>query len=110
MDEIFDRHILEELQLIMAEDFPVLMDTFLNDSLRLLNEIEKDWQDNDMDSLHRNAHSLKGSCSNVGATSVQKACAKLESCARHGEQCDLPELVADVSSKLQLFCDALRAL
>lgn len=109
MNEILNHQMLEELKLIMEEDFPLLMDTFLTDSVRQFDELEKALQGSDMDALRRTAHSLKGSCGNVGATSLQEACAKLENCARHGEQDELPALVTNVSSQLRLVCDAIRA-
>jgi len=110
MNEVLNRQMLEELKLVMQEDFPILMDTFLHDSVRQFDELEKALQGSDMDALRRNAHSLKGSCGNLGATSLQEACAKLENCARHGEQGNLPELITNVSSQLQLVREAISAL
>lgn len=109
MNEVLDHKMLEELRLIMEEDFPLLMDTFLTDSARQFDELEKAFQCSDMEALHRTAHGLKGSCGNVGATLLQEACAKLENCARHGEQNELSALVANVSNQLRLVCDAIRA-
>lgn len=84
-DNHLDRDVLNSLQDIMEDEYPVLLDTFVTDSeerLRLLKSAE---HDQDAQAMRRAAHSFKGSCSNMGAKVLADSCRDLEELARRGD-------------------------
>ena len=110
MSDVLDQQLLEELKLVMEDEFSALMDTFLSESARQFADAREAWQSSDMEALRRHAHSLKGSCGNVGATELQSTCASLEHSARDGMTAEIPELIEQVSSQLEIVSEAVRAL
>ena len=110
MSDVLDKQLLEELKLVMEDEFHALMETFLSESARQFADARDAWQSSDLESLRLHAHSLKGSCGNVGATELQATCASLEHSARNGVEAEIPELIAQVSSQLEVVSEAVRAL
>lgn len=110
MSELLDTQMLEELREIMEDEFPVLMDTFLSESEKQYQAIKTAWADSDTDLLRRSAHSLKGSCGNIGAATLQSQCATLEYAARDTKLDEIPQLVDQVGTSLVDVCEAVRNL
>ena len=110
MSDVLDTQLLEELKMVMEDEFTALMDTFLSESARQFAEAQGAWQSNDLDALRRHAHSLKGSSGNVGATGLQALCADLEHSARDGVVDAIPGLIDQVSLQLEEVSTAVRAL
>ncbi len=110
MSDVLDKQLLEELKLVMEDEFTELMDTFLSESVRQFAEARQAWQSSDLEMLRRHAHSLKGSCGNVGATELQSTCAALEHSARDELTADIPALIEQVSNQLETVSEAIRAL
>ena len=110
MSDVLDESLLEELRLVMEDEFSVLMETFLMESERQFAEVQTAWASRDMESLRRNVHSLKGSSGNIGATGLQAICAELEYKARDGAAEQIPALMTAVSTQLADVVEAVRAL
>ena len=110
MSSLLDRQMLEELREIMEDEFSVLMETFLSESAKQYAAINEALQQEDTDSLRRSAHSLKGSCGNIGAMGLQQQCAELEYAARDARMAELPVLVQQVGSDLSVVCDEVSQL
>lgn len=72
---------LEALQDVMEEEYPLLLDTFLDDSQLRLNELHRS---RDLVELGHAAHSFKGSSSNMGAMRLAQLCSELEQYCRQG--------------------------
>lgn len=100
MNEILNEDLLRELKLIMEDEFGDLMHTFLVESELQFHSAQSAWDGGDFAKLRLSAHSLKGSCANVGAEQLQQTCALLESQAKAGIGDRVPELLAQVSSQL----------
>ena len=103
MSEPLNQTLVSELRLLMEDDFPLLLETFLAESERQFQRISVAWHANDLDDLRRSAHALKGSCSNIGAEALAAQCAALEIEARRGSR---PE--AAVIERLEYTVDEVQ--
>ena len=110
MSDILNQELLEELRMVMEEEFPSLMATFLSESARQFEEARDAWAASDLELLRRSAHTLKGSCGNVGAQALQDTCATLEASAKAGDTSVIDELMDTVAAQLQDVRGAVQAL
>ncbi len=110
MTDLLDMAVLQELREIMEDDFDGLLETFLSESARQYAEANQAWSIQDFDQLRRAAHSLKGSCGNVGAQGLKETCEHLEYSARDRADSTIPELLAVAEIQLEEVCTAIRAL
>ncbi|AIS16322.1 histidine kinase [Pseudomonas rhizosphaerae] len=72
---------LMALEDVMEDEYPLLLDTFLNDSQLRLNELHRS---RDLVELGHAAHSFKGSSGNMGALRLAQLCSELEQYCRQG--------------------------
>lgn len=86
-----------------------LLDTFLTESAKQLDDIQTSFAGGNWVKLHRMAHSLKSSSATFGAMRLSQASAALEAAAK-GQCADqlCPELIKVVSREHQAACDILR--
>ena len=89
-----DDAVLSALQDVMAEEYTLLLDTFIGDSEERLRGLREALAGADVQALRLTAHSFKGSCSNMGAQHLSSLCKRLEDRARQGELDDLAQLMA----------------
>ena len=75
---------LNELIDLMGDDLGNLVDAFLRDSADRLHHLQLALQQQDWDNARRQAHSLKGSSSNLGAVALAQHCQQLEALASQG--------------------------
>ncbi len=108
VNDVLNAEMLEELREIMEEEFPVLLETFLEESERQYLVAKSAWIGEDFDELRRAAHSLKGSCGNIGAEQLQRTCASLEDNARLSQPEDIPELLQTVNTQLVEVSEAVK--
>ncbi|QHD08253.1 Hpt domain-containing protein [Pseudomonas sp. R76] len=77
MDEIhLDPDVLSGLQEVMEGEYPKLLDTFIEDSKKRIDELRG--ARDDAKALGRIAHSFKGSSGNLGAVQLAQLCQRLE--------------------------------
>ena len=73
-----------------------ILEGFLADIPEQITKLEQAVADNDVQTAERQAHTIKGACSNVGANELQKTAYKLEMSGKEGDldsvQRGLPEL------------------
>ena len=81
--EHLDQAFLDELRQLMEDDFGVLLSTYLSESEKQLQALEASWHCRAFERLHRDAHKLKGSCSNIGAAQLADYCLEVETNARN---------------------------
>jgi len=101
--------VLNSLKDIMEDDFVLLIDTFIQDSQSRLQALQELVGGNDrdsirldsilLDSIRRDAHSFKGSCSNLGALRLASFCAVLESKALNKSVDDLGVDLAEIKEE-----------
>lgn len=95
-----DEQALQELKVIMGSDFPLLVRTFLNDSLQRITAITAALDCGDAEALRRAAHSFKGSSGNLGALQLAELCRQLEERGRDGDTGgDCPALLARLAQE-----------
>ncbi len=110
---IIEQSALEAIVDIFGADDPGaildLLDTFLLESAKQLEDIYTAFAGNDWSKLHRMAHSLKSSSATFGAVRLSQASAALEAAAKGQCAEDLcPELIDAVRREHQAACDILR--
>lgn len=101
-DQHLDPAVLQGLQDIMEDEYPLLLDTFLTDSDERLRSLHAALQQADAQGLRLAAHSFKGSCSNMGAPLLAGLCRQLEEQARHERLEPAPELLARIEAELAI--------
>jgi histidine phosphotransfer protein HptB len=82
MPKVLDEVQLAELCELMGDDLVPLVQAFLRDGQERLQLLERDLLAGEYELARRQAHSLKGSSSNLGATALSAACLQLETLAR----------------------------
>jgi HPt (histidine-containing phosphotransfer) domain-containing protein len=88
-----DPSVLSALQDVMEDDYPALLDTFLNDSQSRLSALQAA---SDPLAISQAAHSFKGSSSNMGAVMLAQLCSRLEQCAIQPSDCDIQQLIREI--------------
>ena len=110
MSELLDTEVLNQLREIMEDDFGMLLETFLVESEKQYFEAAQAWEDQNMDTLARSIHSLKGSCGNIGAHGLQQNCQSIELLARGEDHIEIPALLQTVESDLKKVVAEVSAL
>lgn len=99
MTKHIDMETIAQLKELMAGDFQLLIDTFITDSQKRIQVIEKAINHSDSEALRTSAHGLKGSALNLSAAMLTELCFKLEVMGRDkilvGAEDILPELKAE---------------
>ena len=82
LEELLDRKILHEIKQLQQPNQPDLVrhivEIYLNDSPRLITEIQTAVASQNFDVLRRNAHALKSSSAHIGALSLSEIARELE--------------------------------
>ncbi|QIN80288.1 response regulator [Rubrobacter marinus] len=101
-----DRSVLGSLRDLQEEGEPdilvELIDLYLDDALARLEGIREAAAKGDAHSLERNAHTLKGSSQNMGATRMAALCAELQEAGRADDLSRAPELMDLLSAEFEL--------
>ncbi|MFB4393854.1 Hpt domain-containing protein [Pseudomonas sp. LS_2] len=85
-----DHKVLSDLQEVMEDGYLQLLETFLEDSQRRLNQLH---EAKDADELGLAAHSFKGSSSNMGAVGLARLCQQLEDRVRQQPLYGIEDLI-----------------
>lgn len=108
-DSHLDRDVLNSLQEIMEDEYPVLLDTFLIDSEERLRLLHLAVHEQDAQAMRRAAHSFKGSCSNMGARALAESCRELEEAARRGELKESAQLLERIEREFAILRIVLKS-
>ncbi len=94
-----DANTLEELQLVMEDEFAGLLQTFVQDSGQRVATIRRaiTWLDPVV--LRTAAHTLKGSSSNMGARNLALLCKRIEEMALAGETTACESLLFEIEAE-----------
>ncbi|HWS39837.1 MAG TPA: Hpt domain-containing protein, partial [Arenimonas sp.] len=105
-----DLDIVKDLQEFMGEDYQSLIRIYLEDSPKLLQQIQSALVIQDTAALVNPAHTLKSSSANLGAVSLSKIAAQFEKSAREGNM-DIPNQEAkNLLDEFKRAREALMAL
>lgn len=94
-----DTATIDMLQEILEDGFPGLLDTYIDDSSAKIRSLKGALSDADADLVRRNAHSLKGSSSNLGANPMAELCLRVEQRARDENLDGLDDIVAQIEAE-----------
>ena len=87
-----------------------MVEIFLDDCPKLLNDIRQAVTGRDSESLHRSAHTLKGSVGNFSASAAYEAALKLEMMGRSGNVAHAEEAYSVLEGEIGRLREALSAL
>lgn len=108
-----DPRVLRELTELGGEDDPGLLleliDLFLDDAPRCLDEMQRGLSTGDVKLLERAAHTLKSSSANLGARTLSTLCLRMEESARSNQVERLPALLTESQQHWPRVVAALRA-
>lgn len=101
---------IAELVELMGDDFDSLVEAYLRDSADRISQLDQALTDGNFDQVRRQAHSLKGSSSNLGALQLAKRCQQLESLAQRQDVAAIPVELAGLRHELNGVQRELRQL
>ena len=105
-----DYDALNGLKEVMADEFSLLIDTFISDSDLRIETIKEAVNACDPEAIRRTSHSLKGSASNMGAVQLTNLCRQLEDMGHKGKHEGADEILKDVISEYYAVRVALKDL
>ncbi|MFT6093556.1 MAG: HPt (histidine-containing phosphotransfer) domain-containing protein [Pseudohongiellaceae bacterium] len=88
-----------ELKEILADDFSVLVTSYIEDAQARIKKLQIAIKDADAAVIKAEAHSLKGSSLNLGARSLPELCSLLESCGNTDSLEDTPALFSKIENE-----------
>jgi HPt (histidine-containing phosphotransfer) domain-containing protein len=98
-NNIIDMDVIEGLKEVGDQDFLIeLIDLFLNQARELMVSINNAQKINDLTTINKDAHKLKGSCLNLGANQMGEICHKLETNAKENNTEIVNELINTLQS------------
>lgn len=95
---IMNRETIDELRIIMQDGFIDLVLTLLQEMPVQLAAIYQAIEQDDAESLYRNAHKLKSGCGSIGALRLSYIAKQLEFLGRHKNLVDTPPLLKQLRS------------
>lgn len=98
---------LADLQELLGPNFTELVNAFIIDGERRLEQMRQALVSDNLDVLYEQSHGLKGSCQNIGAQPLADSCAQLEKESRAKLNSDKQTLFAAIE---QQFADVVEAL
>ncbi|RMF16437.1 MAG: Hpt domain-containing protein [Gammaproteobacteria bacterium] len=107
--EHLDSGALAELRDVMEEEFDILIDTFLDDSVERLQHIREALDAGDPEAYSRACHSFKGSATNMGLIRLSALCKTGEDHGRKGQMADAPAITEAIAAELESVRQLLAA-
>ncbi|MEQ3635736.1 Hpt domain-containing protein [Alcanivorax sp.] len=104
---VLDAEVVSELQDVMGQDFQMLVESFQRDGEKRLAAMFTALEEEDKEALRRQAHSFKGSSSNLGAIGVADVCMALEIRVSNDDLASLRPLIESLKWQFQQACTAL---
>ena len=95
-----DPSVQASLRELMLDEYALLLDTFISDTEMRLGLLRSYLLTENWRAFRQTAHSLRGSCGNIGAPALQQAAEQAE---RAGGAADQQAAVAAFQQLLQLF-------
>ena len=104
-----DSQTMTELQeLLGADKFKLLLETFIESSSTHVETIKASVTNQDFDTLHIAAHSLKGSSANMGGKMLAEMCLQMEQQAKMQNSEHLGVILQGVTSEHQQMIELLK--
>lgn len=105
----FDLEKLKLLKELLAQRFDELVETYLADCAARVAAIARALEVGDLDTVCLQAHGLRGSSRNIGATAVARLCAILEEQSRAGSLLDGQRQLSAIEQGIAVVSAILRS-
>lgn len=106
----FDTEALTMLEEIMEDEFPELIQVFIDDSDPRISALLKAFEDQDFTSLREIAHSFKGASGNLSALPLADLCFKIEEKARDANLEGIDALIGAIDIEYNVVKSVLLSL
>jgi len=106
----FNLESFETLKSNMGSIMPELINIFIEDSQKSLQQIQSGIEASDTKQINSAAHSLKSSASNMGARLVSELSAKIEEKSTNALHEDLPSLYEQVNTEMNRVTQIIKSL
>ncbi len=110
MTSSVDAETLTMLKDVMEDDFDTLITTYIDDVIIRIPQLKAALDSQNCEELRRDAHSLKGSSSNLGAQSLAELCLQVENLAKEGETEGVEPLLTQIEMEFHQVKLQLEAL
>ncbi|PCJ49989.1 MAG: histidine kinase [Gammaproteobacteria bacterium] len=110
MTSRINKQMIEELKDIMEEDFPLLIDTFITDSDKRLNDLQLAVSQQNAVSIRELAHGFKGSSSNLGAEKLAEISFSLETMGRTEQLVAAENTLKDLADEYKIVHEYFKSL
>jgi len=107
MTQPVDLEALAALKDIMEDEFTALVQTYLADAQARVTLLHELLSKQDLDEIRKNAHSLKGSSSNLGASLLTDLCFQVEQQSKDNQLEGLNTLLSQIDEEFVLVKEAL---
>ena len=107
MSDLIQQEELLQLKEVMEDEFEMLVSMYIEDSAKLIQEMEQYLNNNDMDALRVSAHTLKGSSSNMCVNSMTELARSIEEKAKNNDAQGVPEYLQQIK---QIHPEVVRLL
>ena len=104
-----DMDAILELKAVMEDDFTMLVETFMRDTSTRIEGMASAIADSDTNRLRELAHSMKGSCFNMGVMPLGNMCLTLEDKGKLGDMSDTEAVLKAIMTEYQLVEEFLRS-
>jgi len=101
MSDHVDADVLQGLRQIMEDGFTELVELFLRESAAQHEQLQRLWIAGERETIVALAHSLKGSCANMGANGCAGIAAEVEKLAQHERWDDVPSLLSALEQEMK---------
>ncbi|WP_252178214.1 ATP-binding protein [Endozoicomonas sp. 4G] len=109
-DPILDRTTLNTLKDIMEDEFDRLVESYLEDTPSLLEDIQNASKEANLPILIRAAHTLKSSSHNFGATRLAGIALNIEKLSKDNQLSDATQLIPELEEALSKTTEALKSI
>lgn len=99
-----DTEMMISLKELLAENFDLLVNTFVSDGNERMGRLCEAIKNNDFKVVRMEAHALKGSSRNIGADGFAKLCAEVENQARDNDGRGLNTKFLSIETEFNLLC------
>ncbi len=107
-DRYLDEALLEELRGILDEEFPALVNTYIQDSTVRVEDLQQAFAAGDTEAVRKSAHSIKGASANLGLHYLADLCQALEEAARNGQLAGQADRLLAIRQEQQRAVSLLR--
>jgi histidine phosphotransfer protein HptB len=109
MSDLIKAQELEQLKEIMEDEYDMLISMFVDDSGKLISDMQTAYDASDSDALRIAAHTLKGSASNVCIADLTDICKQIEDKAKDNDLQGIDTLLEKLKLVYPQTCEALKA-